>query len=47
MRPYPALQCHHPGSKAKMAEEFRLIRKYNLAGFLLLYHEVIKWDERL
>jgi len=23
-------------------EEFRLIKKYNLAGFLLLYHEVIK-----
>jgi len=25
-----------------LAEEFRLIKKYNLAGFLLLYHEVIK-----
>ncbi len=23
-------------------QEFRLIRKYKLAGFLLLYHEVIK-----
>jgi error-prone DNA polymerase len=26
----------------RLAEEFRLIKKYNLAGFLLLYHEVIK-----
>jgi error-prone DNA polymerase len=28
--------------KARLDEEFRLIRKYQLAGFLLLYHEVIK-----
>jgi len=26
----------------RLEEEFRLIRKYNLAGFLLMYHEVIK-----
>ena len=26
----------------RLDEEFRLIRKYNLAGFLLMYHEVIK-----
>jgi error-prone DNA polymerase len=26
----------------RLEEEFRLIRKYRLAGFLLLYHEVIK-----
>jgi len=26
----------------RLDEEFRLIKKYNLAGFLLLYHEVIK-----
>jgi len=26
----------------RLAEEFRLIKKYKLAGFLLLYHEVIK-----
>jgi error-prone DNA polymerase len=31
-----------PEVKQRLAEEFRLIRKYNLAGFLLLYHEVIK-----
>jgi len=28
--------------KERLEEEFRLIRKYNLAGFLLMYHEVIK-----
>jgi len=28
--------------KSRLDEEFRLIRKYKLAGFLLLYHEVIK-----
>ncbi len=26
----------------RLEEEFRLIKKYNLAGFLLMYHEVIK-----
>lgn len=28
--------------RRRLEQEFRLIRKYNLAGFLLLYHEVIK-----
>jgi error-prone DNA polymerase len=28
--------------KERLDEEFRLIRKFKLAGFLLLYHEVIK-----
>ncbi|MBI2859562.1 MAG: PHP domain-containing protein [Chloroflexi bacterium] len=28
--------------RARLDQEFRLIKKYNLAGFLLLYHEVIK-----
>jgi len=28
--------------RARLDEEFRLIRKFNLAGFLLMYHEVIK-----
>jgi error-prone DNA polymerase len=28
--------------KARLAEEFRLIRKHNLAGFLLIYHEIIQ-----
>ncbi len=28
--------------RKRLEEEFRLINKYNLAGFLLLYHEVIK-----
>ncbi len=28
--------------KTRLDEEFRLIRKYKLSGFLLLYHEVIK-----
>jgi error-prone DNA polymerase len=31
-----------PAVKERLENEFRLIRKYNLAGFLLLYHEVIK-----
>ena len=31
-----------PEVKERLEEEFRLIRKYKLAGFLLLYHEVIK-----
>jgi len=31
-----------PAVRQRLEEEFRLIRKYNLAGFLLLYHEVIK-----
>jgi error-prone DNA polymerase len=31
-----------PAVKERLAEEFRLIKKYKLAGFLLLYHEVIK-----
>jgi error-prone DNA polymerase len=30
-----------PQVKHRLDEEFRLIRKFNLAGFLLLYHEVI------
>jgi len=28
--------------KSRLDEEFRLINKYNLAGFLLMYHEIIK-----
>jgi len=31
-----------PQVRARLDEEFRLIRKFKLAGFLLLYHEVIK-----
>jgi error-prone DNA polymerase len=31
-----------PAVKERLDHEFRLVRKYNLAGFLLLYHEVIK-----
>jgi error-prone DNA polymerase len=31
-----------PAVRKRLDEEFELIRKYNLAGFLLLYHEVIK-----
>ncbi|MDP6824603.1 MAG: DNA polymerase III subunit alpha, partial [Dehalococcoidales bacterium] len=31
-----------PEVRHRLEEEFRLINKYNLAGFLLLYHEVIK-----
>lgn len=31
-----------PAVRTRLDEEFALIRKYNLAGFLLLYHEVIK-----
>ncbi|MFA6612745.1 MAG: DNA polymerase III subunit alpha [Dehalococcoidales bacterium] len=31
-----------PAVKKRLDEELELIRKYNLAGFLLLYHEVIK-----
>ncbi|MFC2020719.1 DNA polymerase III subunit alpha [Chloroflexota bacterium] len=31
-----------PEVSRRLKEEFRLINKYNLAGFLLLYHEVIK-----
>jgi error-prone DNA polymerase len=31
-----------PEVRQRLEEEFRLIRKYKLAGFLLLYHEVIK-----
>jgi error-prone DNA polymerase len=31
-----------PPVKARLDEEFALIRKYRLAGFLLMYHEVIK-----
>lgn len=29
-----------PAVRERLGEEFRLIRKYKLAGFLLLYHEV-------
>ncbi len=28
--------------KARLNEEFRLIRKHNLAGFLLIYHDIIE-----
>jgi error-prone DNA polymerase len=31
-----------PEVQARLEEEFRLIKRYHLAGFLLLYHEVIK-----
>ncbi len=31
-----------PQVQARLDEEFRLIKKFNLAGFLLMYHEVIK-----
>ena len=31
-----------PQVSQRLEEEFRLIKKFNLAGFLLLYHEVIK-----
>ncbi len=31
-----------PRVQQRLGEEFRLINKYNLAGFLLMYHEVIK-----
>jgi error-prone DNA polymerase len=31
-----------PDVKERLDHEFRLVRNYNLAGFLLLYHEVIK-----
>ncbi|NLE07651.1 MAG: DNA polymerase III subunit alpha, partial [Dehalococcoidales bacterium] len=31
-----------PAVRTRLDEEFRLINKYKLAGFLLLYHEVIK-----
>ncbi len=31
-----------PEVDKRLAQEFSLIRKYNLAGFLLMYHEVIK-----
>ncbi|MFC1909810.1 DNA polymerase III subunit alpha, partial [Chloroflexota bacterium] len=34
--------CITPAVEERLSEEFRLIRKYRLAGFLLLYHEVIK-----
>ncbi|MDV2990314.1 MAG: DNA polymerase III subunit alpha [Dehalogenimonas sp.] len=31
-----------PAVRLRLDEEFRLVRKHNLAGFLLLYHDVIK-----
>ncbi len=31
-----------PQVKARLEEEFALIKKYSLAGFMLMYHEVIK-----
>jgi error-prone DNA polymerase len=31
-----------PQIRSRLEEEFRLIKKYNLAGFLLMYHEIIK-----
>jgi error-prone DNA polymerase len=49
---YLAKLCHEAAArryggitsqvKERLGEEFRLIKKYNLAGFLLMYHEVIK-----
>ncbi len=39
-----AVRCYGsvtPAVKARLEEEFALIKKYNLAGFLLMYHEVI------
>ena len=35
-----------PKIKARLDEEFRLIKKHNLAGFFLIYHEIIKlaWE---
>jgi error-prone DNA polymerase len=38
-RRYPAIT---PEVTQRLEDEFHLIRKYKLAGFLLLYHEVIK-----
>ena len=31
-----------PKVKARLEEEFRLLRKHDLAGFFLIYHEIIK-----
>ena len=43
MRPPSGVTAQSPPkSRQRLEEEFRLIRKYKLAGFLLLYHEVIK-----
>jgi error-prone DNA polymerase len=39
LRRYGALT---PEVRQRLAQEFSLIRKYKLSGFLLLYHEVIK-----
>jgi error-prone DNA polymerase len=36
-----------PAIKARLEKEFKLIRKYHLAGFLLLYHEVSRSGVRL
>jgi len=36
-----------PKVSARLAEEFRLISHYNLAGFLLMYHEVIKLGQEV
>ncbi|MFC2059628.1 DNA polymerase III subunit alpha [Chloroflexota bacterium] len=33
--------------RARLAEEFLLISRYNLAGFLLMYHEVIKLGQEV
>ena len=33
--------------KERLEQEFRLIRKYRLAGFLLMYHEVIKLGQEV
>ncbi|MFC1955037.1 DNA polymerase III subunit alpha [Chloroflexota bacterium] len=36
-----------PKVRARLEEEFRLISRYNLAGFLLMYHEVIKLGQEV
>jgi len=35
-----------PEVRTRLEQEFQLISKYNLAGFLLMYHEVINSGER-
>jgi error-prone DNA polymerase len=36
-----------PKVSKRLEEEFRLINRYNLAGFLLMYHEVIKLGQEV
>ena len=36
-----------PEVKARLDEEFRLIGRHNLAGFLLLYHEIVRLAQRI